>query len=61
MSRLDEINEKEESFKRTEKALEDEYRAYRRKLLTCHHEYAKFARAVQEEGYVMWLNGWEKE
>lgn len=57
---LSEINEKEASFKRTEKALDDDYWAYRQKCLQYQHEYAKFARAVQEDGYVIGFNGWEK-
>lgn len=58
---LNEINEKEKSFQRSDKAIQDGYLECRRKSRKWLDDYADFAKKAQEEGYVLGLNGWEKE
>jgi 4-alpha-glucanotransferase len=58
---LKELNEKEESFQRSDKAIQDGYLEYRRKSRKWLDDYADFAKIVQSEGYVLGVNGWEKE
>lgn len=58
---LEEINSKWESYKRTEKALDDEYDAHLQKSKKFHYEMMDFIRNRVREGYVCTLNGWKKD
>jgi hypothetical protein len=57
----DEINQKWESFLRTEKALDDEYTEHLRKLRTFYNECKDFIKFAKAAGYVWGQNGWEKK
>jgi len=55
---LEEVIQKEESFKRTEKRLDDEWHAYSLKMEKYLGEYQEFKRAIEKEGYVYGISGW---
>ena len=58
---LNEINEKEKSFQRSDKAIQDDYLEYRRRTRKWLDDYADFWKKLEKEGYILGENGWEKE
>lgn len=58
---LKEINEKEKSFQRSDKAIQDDYLEYRRRTRKWLDDYADFQKKLVEDGYVFGYNGWKKE
>ena len=58
---LEEINKKYESYKRTEKALENEFTEHVVRSREFHFKFNKFIKEIRESGYVWTSTGWVKE
>lgn len=57
---ITEINEKMESFQRTEKALADEHLLYTEKSKKYTNDYREFVRGILKEGWVWGKGGWKR-
>lgn len=57
---IEEINRREESFRRTEKSLDDEHISHVMKVKRFTIEYNDFVRSVRSEGYEWTSSGWKK-
>ena len=58
---LEEINKKYESYKRTEKALENEFTEHVVRSREFHFKFNKFIKEIKKDGYIWTNHGWDKE